>query len=82
MHGVGLKTPKNRLGEYVRPTAADETVVITDRGRSVAEIVPRKPLEGLTPFQERGVREALADADEKALRAAPAAPAIPGYALQ
>jgi len=57
MRTVGLKTLKNKLSEYVRCAAAGETVVITDRGRVVAEIVPPKNVTGLTPFQEKGVRE-------------------------
>ena len=40
MKTVGLKTLKNRLGEYVRLAASGERVVVTDRGRPVAEIVP------------------------------------------
>jgi prevent-host-death family protein len=40
MHTVGLKILKNKLSEYVRLAAGGETVVITDRGRVVAEIVP------------------------------------------
>jgi prevent-host-death family protein len=57
MRTVGLKTLKNKLSEYVRCAANGETVVITDRGRVVAEIVPPQPGTGLTPFEERGVRE-------------------------
>ena len=57
MHTVGLKILKNKLSEYVRLAAAGETVVITDRGRPVAEIVPPQPRTGLTPFEEKGVRE-------------------------
>jgi len=37
---VGIKTLKNKLSEYLRAVAAKETVVVTDRGRVVAEIVP------------------------------------------
>jgi prevent-host-death family protein len=55
MRTVGLKTLKNKLSEYVRLAAAGETVVITDRGRAVAEIVaPRLRSESVI---ERGVRE-------------------------
>ena len=43
MQKVGLKTLKNKLSEYVRLAAAGETVVITDRGRTVAELVPHRP---------------------------------------
>jgi prevent-host-death family protein len=52
---VGLKILKNKLSEFVRLAAAGETVVITDRGRTVAEIVPpRREPESVI---ERGVRE-------------------------
>jgi len=55
MHMVGLKTLKNKLSEYVRLAASGETVVITDRNRVVAEIVP--PRRDTNAFFERGVRE-------------------------
>lgn len=55
MRTVGLKVLKNRLSEYVRLAAAGETIVITDRNRVVAEIVPpRREPESII---ERGVRE-------------------------
>lgn len=44
MRSVGLKVLKNRLSEYVRLVAGGETVLITDRDRVVAELVP--PAEG------------------------------------
>ena len=56
MHTVGLKVLNNKLSEYVRLAAAGETVVITDRGRPIAEIVPPRPERGES-FIERGVRE-------------------------
>lgn len=40
MRSVGLKILNNRLSEYVRLAAAGETVLVTDRDRVVAEIVP------------------------------------------
>ena len=55
MHTVGLKTLKNKLSEYVRLAAAGETVVITDRGRAVAELVP--PQRAENAFVEQGLRE-------------------------
>jgi len=55
MRAVGLKVLKNKLSEYVRLAAAGETVVITDRGRVVAEIVP--PRRDPESVIERGVRE-------------------------
>jgi prevent-host-death family protein len=63
MQKVGLKTLKNKLSEYVRLAASGETIVITDRGRTVAEIVPphhHLPTgEGrpLSVFELRGMRE-------------------------
>ena len=39
MHSVGIKALKNRLSEYVRAAAAGETVLVTDRGQVVAELV-------------------------------------------
>ncbi len=44
MRAVGLKVLKNRLSEYVRLVAGGETVLVTDRDRVVAELVP--PREG------------------------------------
>lgn len=57
MRKVGLKTLKNKLSGYVRLAAAGETVIITDRHRVVAEIVPPQTRTGLTAFEEKGVRE-------------------------
>jgi antitoxin (DNA-binding transcriptional repressor) of toxin-antitoxin stability system len=43
MRSVGLKTLKNKLSEYVRLAAGGETVLVTDRGRVVAQIGPPHP---------------------------------------
>ncbi len=40
MRAVGLKILKNRLSEYVRLAAGGETILVTDRDRVVAELVP------------------------------------------
>ena len=40
MRVVGLKILKNKLSEYVRLAAAGETVLVTDRDRIIAELVP------------------------------------------
>jgi prevent-host-death family protein len=55
MKTVGLKTLKTKLSEYVRAAAAGETIVITDRGRVVAEI--NSPREKTESWRERGIRE-------------------------
>ena len=44
MRAVGLKILKNKLSEYVRLVAGGETVLVTDRDRVVAELIP--PREG------------------------------------
>lgn len=60
MRSVGIKTLKNKLSEYVRAAAAGETVLVTDRNRVVAELVPphanRNDLLS-DPLIARGVRE-------------------------
>jgi len=43
MRSVDLTILKNKLSEYVRLAAGGETVLITDRDRVVAEIVPPQP---------------------------------------
>ena len=76
MHTVGLKILKNKLSEYVRLAAAGETVVITDRGRAVAEIVPpRKESESVI---ERGVREGWIAPAKRPFRPLP--PRLPAVA--
>ncbi len=60
MRSVGLKILKNKLSEYVRMAARGETVLITDRHRVVAEIVPPQPNRGSATedeFVAKGVRE-------------------------
>ncbi len=48
MRAVGLKVLKNKLSEYVRLAAAGEAVLVTDRDRVVAELVP--PRGGRSPL--------------------------------
>ena len=40
MRSVGIKSLKDRLSEYVRLAEQGEVVLITDRGRVVAELAP------------------------------------------
>lgn len=40
MRSVGIKLLKNKLSEYVRLASSGETILITDRDRVVAELVP------------------------------------------
>ena len=57
MRVVGLKILENRLAEYVRIAAAGERVLVTDRDRVVAELVP--PQGGTAEFTSDAI---LADA--------------------
>lgn len=47
MRAVGLKVLKNKLSEYVRLAQGGETILVTDRDRVVAELVP--PRAGRSP---------------------------------
>ena len=43
MRAIGIKALKNKLSEYVRIAAAGERVLVMDRDRVVAELVPPQP---------------------------------------
>jgi antitoxin (DNA-binding transcriptional repressor) of toxin-antitoxin stability system len=43
MRCVGIKAPKRRLSDYVRIAANGEIVLVTERGRLVAELGPPWP---------------------------------------
>lgn len=72
MRAVGLKVLKHKLSEYVRIAAGGETVLVTDRERVVAELVPPRS----------GRAEALADAQlaEAVRKGWLTPPALPGSA--
>ena len=53
MEPVGIKALKNKLSEYVRAAAAGETVLVTDRGRVVAELVPPRTHANAAPAEQR-----------------------------
>jgi prevent-host-death family protein len=62
VRSVGLKTLKNKLSEYVRLASAGETILISDRGRVVAELTPPRETrsESLTDaVLAQAVREGL-----------------------
>ncbi len=66
MRAVGLKVLKNKLSEYVRLAASGETILVTDRDRVVAELVP--PREGRSPWLADAL---LADAVRQGWLSAP-----------
>ena len=53
MQSVGIKTLKNKLSAFIRAVAAGETVLVTDRGRVVAEIVPPRGRSAAGTPEER-----------------------------
>jgi prevent-host-death family protein len=81
MRSVGLKALKNKLSEYVRLAAGGETVLVTDRSRVVAELVP--PQQGRNAqmtdaFLAQGMREGwLTPAKIRAGKAPPRKPNAP-----
>jgi antitoxin (DNA-binding transcriptional repressor) of toxin-antitoxin stability system len=48
MRSVGVKVLKNKLSEYLRLAAGGETVLVTDRDRVIAELVPPQTGRSLT----------------------------------
>jgi antitoxin (DNA-binding transcriptional repressor) of toxin-antitoxin stability system len=46
MRAVGLKVLKNKLSEYVRLAQGGETILVTDRDRVVAELIPAREGRG------------------------------------
>ena len=46
MRAVGLRVLKNKLSEYVRLAQGGETILVTDRDRVVAELVPPRAGRG------------------------------------
>jgi prevent-host-death family protein len=51
METVGIRELKNKLSAYVRKVEAGDVVLVTDRGRVVAELVPpgHTALPGIHP---------------------------------
>jgi antitoxin (DNA-binding transcriptional repressor) of toxin-antitoxin stability system len=69
---VGIKVLKNKLSEYVRMAEGGETVLITDRDRVVAELVPVTP--GRSPWVDDAI---LADMVRNGWLSPPANPKGP-----
>jgi antitoxin (DNA-binding transcriptional repressor) of toxin-antitoxin stability system len=57
MRSVGMKLFRSKLDEYVRAAEAGETVLITDRDRIVAELVPPRGSLSDKDILARGTRE-------------------------
>ena len=85
MRQVGLKALKDKLSEYVRAAAAGETVVITDRGRAIAEIKPAAPIPDRYkdhPVLARGIREGWITPAARGPDWPPPRTPIKGYTLE
>ena len=53
MRCVGVKTLKNKLSEYLRLVDLGESILVTDRDRVIAELIP--PREGRSPLSSDAV---------------------------
>lgn len=51
---VGVRDLKNGLSAYLRRVADGETIVVTDRGRAIARLVPVTWQAGLVELAQRG----------------------------
>ena len=67
MERIGIRDLHLKIGEWVRRAALSAGVVITDRGRPIASLIPVRPDDLSTPFSGRRL---LPEFD--------ALPAIPG----
>lgn len=53
MQTVGIKALKNDLSRYIRAAEAGETVLVTDRNRVVAQLVPAGEPAALTYAEQQ-----------------------------
>ena len=60
MRTAGVRELKNRISAYLRMVAEGETVLVTDRGRVVAQILPPPVYHGLPHASEQAALERLA----------------------
>jgi len=61
MRAAGVREIKNKLSEYLRLVAEGETVLVTDRGRVVAQLAP-PPVAGAPALTEDEALRRLAAA--------------------
>ncbi|HYA62226.1 MAG TPA: type II toxin-antitoxin system prevent-host-death family antitoxin [Candidatus Sulfotelmatobacter sp.] len=57
MHKVGSREFKNRMGRYLLAVRKGQSILITDRGRPVAKVIPPDPEDGLTDSVEKRLKE-------------------------
>jgi len=56
---VGIRELKSKLSEYLRRVKAGETIIVTERGKTIGQIVPVKPTleEKLMAMVDAGLAE-------------------------
>jgi prevent-host-death family protein len=56
---VGTRELKSKLSEYLRRVKAGETIIVTERGRTIGQIIPVKPTldEKLRTLVDAGLAE-------------------------
>jgi len=57
MRKVGSREFKNRMGRYLLAVRKGQSILITDRGRPVAKVIPPDPEDGLTDSVEKRLKE-------------------------
>lgn len=57
MKKVGSRELKNRLGRYLARVAAGEIIIVTDRGKPVARLIPATLKQANHQTQEERLRE-------------------------
>jgi prevent-host-death family protein len=81
MRAAGIREIKDRFSEYLRIVAEGEVVLVTDRGKVVAQIAP-PPVHAPQPSSEEDALRRLALAGKIRLPAArvpsPGAEGVPG----
>ncbi len=56
---VGTRELKSKLSEYLRRVKAGETIIVTERGKTIGQIVPVKPTlqERLMALADSGIAD-------------------------
>ena len=77
MHKVGIKALKNELSRHTRAAAAGETVLVTDCGRVVAELIPPRAAAEAGTDAERRWAQMIREGIVTPAKIAPSAPLPP-----
>lgn len=61
MKTVGSRELKNRLGRYLGMVGKGETIIVTDRGKPVARLIPAEPEVEKTNYADEFLRRMEAE---------------------